>query len=460
MSYVIATPEALVAASAELTGLGEAIKGAVAAAAPSTTGIVTAAADEVSAAIARFFGGYAREFQALTAQTLVFQAEFERALSSAGAAYAAAEAASVSPLQSLLQPLFGGVGTVGPNVATVGALLNFATRTVGLGGLLHFPSTVAAAGIDGVTGVEVGFSFLRIPVTGTFLGLPYGYEYPAPALWYFPTQANGAVTAVGTTYLQHGFSAIGWFYQPLAIELAGQTNSVVVTPTIPSIPLPLGLWLNSPEMQRGVGSLFLGGQPALNAAAHWAGYGGTLPQDFVLTGHSAGGGLATMAASNYLTLGGNAGLLKGVVMFDGVANNATGFGGAIANLQSANVPVYAVVAPPQPWNAQGATTNQLVSLYPNQFTGVEIVGGSHVDSMIGGHPVIDFVAQLLCGFSPPGATEAVYTLSTGWINDLYNGGIPAAPIYGIYGPAPNNSYVVPGGQQLVLGQATGIVLGP
>ena len=85
--------------------------------------------------------------------------------------------------------------------------------------------------------------------------------------------------ATGTVYLQHGFSAIGWFYQPLAIQMAQQTNSVVVTPTIPSIPLPLGVYLNSPQMQQGVASLFLGSQTALNIGAN----PGQLP------GHAAAG---------------------------------------------------------------------------------------------------------------------------------------------------------------------------
>lgn len=443
MSYLVTAPAALAAASGDLSLIGAAITEAAVAAAPSTSAIVAAAADEVSAAIAGLLRGYADEFQAVTAQTALFHAEFERALSAAGAGYASAEAANFAPL--------------GPKAATVGALLNFATDSVGLGGVVNFPTTVAVPGIDGVTGVEIGFSFLRIPVAGSFLGVPHGFEYPAPAMWYFPTLADGAVNAAGTVYLQHGFGAIGWFYQPLAIQLAGQTNSVVVTPTIPSIPLPLGLWLNSPEIQRGVASLFLGGQPALNAAAHWAGHNGTLPQDFILTGHSAGGGLAAMAAGNYLTLGGIPGNLHGVVMFDGAADNAAGFGGAIANLQAANVPVYGVVAPTPPW-VPFATTKQLIGLYPNQFVGVEIVGGSHVDSMIGGHPLVDLAAQLVTGFSPPGATEAVYTLATDWIRDLYAGGTPTVPIYGIYGPGPNNSYVPPGGQLLTLGQATGIVL--
>ncbi|MEG7364430.1 PE family protein, partial [Pseudomonas citronellolis] len=65
-SYVIAAPEAFALASGELTSIREAIEGAAAAAAPSTTGIAAAAADEVSAAIANFFGSYAGELQTLT----------------------------------------------------------------------------------------------------------------------------------------------------------------------------------------------------------------------------------------------------------------------------------------------------------------------------------------------------------------------------------------------------------
>jgi PE family len=57
-SFLIAAPEALATASADLSGIGAAIREATGVAAPSTTGIVPAAADEVSAAVARLFGGY------------------------------------------------------------------------------------------------------------------------------------------------------------------------------------------------------------------------------------------------------------------------------------------------------------------------------------------------------------------------------------------------------------------
>ncbi len=471
-SFVIAAPEAFAAAEGDLTGIEEAIREASSAAAPSTTGIVAAAEDEVSAAIARFFGSYAEDFQTLTAQATQFHAQFVRALSAGGAAYAAGEAANVSLLVKGLeqqffdkgifspfiyltgQPLFGEAavgpavtGTTGPGLA--GRLLTaFFNGTLGNGSGGVFPGT----GTPGaVTGVTEGFSYLNIPVG------PHGYE--APARWYFPTQANGSVDARGVIYLQHGFLANGGYYSDLAIQLAERTDSIVVTPTVSSIPLPNGAWLMGTQMQQAVGSLFLGNETALNISANQAGYHGTLPQSFVITGHSAGGGLATIAAGDYIAdLGGNTASnhLLGVVMFDGVASSSSAFAASIANLKTLNIPDYVVAAPPQAWNLQGATTNELVSLYPGQFVGVELVNGSHVDSMLGNKPVIDFFSQLVTKFSPGGDTAAVYTLSTGWINDIYAGGGPTDPMYGIYGPT--GGYLPPGGQQIILGPATGIVL--
>ena len=67
-SFVIAAPEVLASASADLSGIGEAIREATAGAASSTTGIVPSALDEVSAAISHLFGSYGQEFQALSAQ--------------------------------------------------------------------------------------------------------------------------------------------------------------------------------------------------------------------------------------------------------------------------------------------------------------------------------------------------------------------------------------------------------
>ncbi len=76
-----------------------------AAAAPSTMSVVSAAGDEVSASVARLFGGYAQQYQALSAQTVLFHERFLQALTSGASAYAGAEAANVSPLHALGQEL-------------------------------------------------------------------------------------------------------------------------------------------------------------------------------------------------------------------------------------------------------------------------------------------------------------------------------------------------------------------
>ena len=100
-SFLIAAPEALASASADLSGIGEAIRAATSAAAPSTTSVVAAAEDEISAAVSKLFGGYGQEFQALSAQSGLFHAQFVQSLASGGTAYAAAEAGGASPLQCL-----------------------------------------------------------------------------------------------------------------------------------------------------------------------------------------------------------------------------------------------------------------------------------------------------------------------------------------------------------------------
>ncbi len=133
-TFLIAAPEVLAAASADLSGIGEAIRAARASAAPSTTGIVAAAADEVSGAIARLFGGYGRAYQAVGAQAAVFEAQFGQALSAAAVSYAAAESGNFSSLQTLVQTSLEAVNA--PTVELTGRPLigNGANGAPGTGG--------------------------------------------------------------------------------------------------------------------------------------------------------------------------------------------------------------------------------------------------------------------------------------------------------------------------------------
>lgn len=298
--------------------------------------------------------------------------------------------------------------------------------------------TAQPAQVPLATGVDVGHSTLEIPCG------PDGYT--APADWYFPTKVDGTVAAQGVIWLQHGFGATNTFYSALATNLAQTTNSIVVAPSLPWLPLGCAdCWINGDSMQAAAADLFLGDRTALNASAVAAGLIGTLPEKYILAGHSAGGGFAVAVAADTVENGAAANGLLGVVMFDGVSSG--GLTSELAVLE--DIPVYQIAAPAQMWNAFGVTTNELVAARQGQFVGAVVVGGSHVDSMMGSNIIIDGVAQLVTRSVPAGNTQATYTLSSGWINDMYAGGTPDAPLYGIYA-APN--------QQVIMGNTASVGL--
>jgi lipocalin len=303
---------------------------------------------------------------------------------------------------------------------------------------------------NGVTGVQIGHSRLDIP--GAFIG------QSVPADWYFPTQPDGSVQPQGLIWLQHGFAATNTFYSGLATELAQQTNSVVVAPTLSSIPFTFsGGWLNGPATQEAAAQALLDpNRTVLIDSAVAAGYGGDLDAlkgSFVLAGHSAGGGFSSAVGADYINEGSEAqdANLLGVVMYDGVSTSIfdNTFTSEVQALAAADKPIYQIAAPAQIWNMFAATTNQLLAARPDAFDGVVLVDGSHVDSMLGVNPIFDAVLQLIAGKVPPGNTAATYTLSTGWINDFYSGAGPQDPQYGFY-PAAN--------QQITLGNAAGVGL--
>lgn len=92
MSYVIAASQLVHHAARELAGIGTSLADAAATVAGPTTGIAAAAQDEISVAIAALFRDLGREFQAVSAQTQSFHAEFVNSVNAGAAAYAGAEA--------------------------------------------------------------------------------------------------------------------------------------------------------------------------------------------------------------------------------------------------------------------------------------------------------------------------------------------------------------------------------
>jgi lipocalin len=308
--------------------------------------------------------------------------------------------------------------------------------------VVHARSVQAAAGIlggsdprlpgmpNGVSGVQVGRSTLAIPFDDGVV---------APADWYFPTQVDGTVSAQGVIWLQHASGATGGSLSALALDLARQTNSIVVAP---SLPIAMNWSLAGEPARRAVASLFEGGRSALAdsaAAAGYAGDTGQLTGRFVLAGHSAGGGFVTAVAAEYAAQNPASADLVGVILYDGVSRGAFdgsgSFAAQVAQLDVRAIPVYQLAAPAQLWNAYGATTNALVATDPGRFRGVVLTGGSHVDAIAGRNPADDIVAQRMTTRSLPGNAAAASTLSAGWINDLYAAAEPDEARYGFYAAA-------------------------
>lgn len=98
-------PAMVVAAAEDLAGIGSSISRANAAALAPITGVLPAGADEVSAAIAGFFQAHGQAYRALSIQALSFHDQFVGLISGGAVQYVAAEAASASPLQFVLDAI-------------------------------------------------------------------------------------------------------------------------------------------------------------------------------------------------------------------------------------------------------------------------------------------------------------------------------------------------------------------
>ena len=96
MSFVTTQPEALAAAAGSLQGIGSALSAQNAAAAAPTTGVVPAAADEVSALTAAQFAAHAQMYQAVSAQAAAIQEQFVSTLGISSASYATTEIANAA----------------------------------------------------------------------------------------------------------------------------------------------------------------------------------------------------------------------------------------------------------------------------------------------------------------------------------------------------------------------------
>lgn len=286
-----------------------------------------------------------------------------------------------------------------------------------------------------------------VEVSTSTLVVSEGHEVESN--WYFPTSANGE-PPTRMIYLQHGFLANGPLYSYTASYLAKTTNSIVVTTTYTSNPFEAdGMWLGGDNLHEAVAQLFLDpDRTALNASMDTAELkaGRTenldVPMQFVLVGHSLGGGFGPGVAGYYaegLTRRRELGLdapndLAGVVVYDAVPMGSIvpDAMGRLSELETNGtadpsddnpddyIPIYEIGAPLNYLNVFSDVNDQLSEARPGQFTGVVLEGGVHMDPMQGANPLIQAAAYLIAGFPQPQNPLAVRELSAGWINDMFD----------------------------------------
>lgn len=221
---LITAPEILAATAADVENIGSAISTAGANAAAPTISLPAAAEDEVSAAIARLFGAYGQEYQALISQAATFHAQFAQTLAAASGAYTQAELANAA--------LMSGISNALP--APLQALLG-QTPAGGAGPTL-MTSVVQSSSADPLYAVIMGgtsnplpdpkyvtnvFNSYIKPLYPTVMSPPIGL--PTPEQFWPVTPSLGNMT-----FGQSVAKGVSLLNTELTTLLATQTNSAVV----------------------------------------------------------------------------------------------------------------------------------------------------------------------------------------------------------------------------------------
>jgi hypothetical protein len=255
------------------------------------------------------------------------------------------------------------------------------------------------------------------------LQIDCGDGYTTDADWYYPTAGEPEKFI----YFQHGFPARAGFYNLTLAELAERNNAIVFAPNITANIFACDACALSGEpMQAAVARLFEGDRAALLASATAAGFKGTLPEQFVLTGQSAGAPMAVAAARYYYQFAptNEKPNMVGVLLYDVSNTGGAKKGSALSNALDklpVTIPVLNITAEPAPVNLFGDANPALAEKRPGQFNGIQLVGGAHSDafrsSTLFGIPQV--LVSLLFGASTPENVEAVHVLTQGWLTDMY-----------------------------------------
>ncbi|HTY31587.1 PE family protein [Mycobacterium sp.] len=222
MSFVTTQPEALVYAAGKLQIIGSAMAGESAAAAAPTTGLIPAAADEVSVLQATIFAAYGSLYQSVNAQATAIHELFVSTLGASAGSYASTESlnsvATASPVAQQVSSLFGAAAAAadpppGANLANIvdiglGNWDSASSDLLGMcgGGILPAANetgeiaAVAPAGVDGT--VLAGAPAPVAPAGVGALTVAPGLGQAVPPNWAAgagPAASPGAVTTAGWT---------------------------------------------------------------------------------------------------------------------------------------------------------------------------------------------------------------------------------------------------------------------
>ncbi|WP_205874261.1 PE family protein [Mycobacterium camsae] len=221
MAFLHASPEALKAAASSIAGIGSEISSANAAASLPTTGLVAAAADQVSAQVAALFSSHAQGYQQLSTQVAAFHEKFVQALGASAASYANTETSAARTLDSAVsapaRQLLGHplIGPGAPNlVAAAAKQVQSAFQGAGAGNLLSALRLAPTGGSGGVA------------ASGALLGPLAAQAATAaviPVSW--ATAIEGFYNAV-EPYVAYGFNLASYFagWLPYVGILAPQIN--------------------------------------------------------------------------------------------------------------------------------------------------------------------------------------------------------------------------------------------
>ncbi|BBX74219.1 PE domain-containing protein [Mycobacterium shinjukuense] len=156
MSFLTTQPEELAAAAGKLAAIGSAMTAQNAAsAAPTTTGVFPAAADEVSALQASLFTAYGTLYQQVSAEATALYEMFVNTLQVSAGTYAATEAANssaaASPLSGLSSILAAAPGQIPSWLSNLANIVN-----IGVGNWGSAASDLLALTGGGLVATEVG----------------------------------------------------------------------------------------------------------------------------------------------------------------------------------------------------------------------------------------------------------------------------------------------------------------